>query len=151
MSGYLSGLLFSFSCRQHDHLVRFAEVKSRWANQIADIFNEKQTVRPERQLIERMADHVRIWTAALAGIDLHGRGTGGANPIRVTRGLLIAFNDGDRPSALYIDNRADKQRCLRSEPGLETRLSAKMLSFRNRARLDACEPVVLRQDVRVRC
>jgi hypothetical protein len=48
-------------------------------------------------MIERVADHVGIEMAALARVDLHGRCAGGADPVGITRGLLIALYDGDRP------------------------------------------------------
>src|SRR5208337_2801297 len=98
------------SDREHHHLVRFAEVKSCRTDEIAYILDEEQTIARERQLVERVADHMRVKMAALAGVDLNCRDTGRSDPIRIVRGLLVAFDDGNREAKLQIANGPDKQR-----------------------------------------
>ncbi len=44
------------------------------------------------QLRKRLRHHGRVQVATLAGIDLDGRGTGGADTVGVEAGLLVALN-----------------------------------------------------------
>ena len=72
--GILQRLVLAFGDRQHHHLVRLAEVEGGRADQVADILDEQQAARRGGELVERMADHVGVEMAALAGVDLHGGG-----------------------------------------------------------------------------
>ena len=47
------------------------------------------------QVLQGMAEHVRIEMAALAGIDLQRRCAGGADAVGVAVGLLVALDHGD--------------------------------------------------------
>jgi len=91
--------------------MRLAEIESRRAHQIADVpmNNRPPAATP---MIQGVADHMRIEMAALAGVDLHCRSAGGADPLGVARSLLVAFDHGDRPSVLQVVDRANQQRRL---------------------------------------
>ena len=90
----------------------FPEIERRRADQVADILDEQEPLLDWRQAIERGADHRGVEVTALAGVDLYCRNAGGANPLGVVRGLLIALDHRDRPPVLQIGNSFDQQRCL---------------------------------------
>ena len=96
MSGYLSGLSSPSVTESTTTLSRLAEVEGGRADEVADVLDEQHAARRGRQRLERVADHVRVEMAALAGVDLDRRRAGGADPLRIVRGLLIALDDGDR-------------------------------------------------------
>jgi len=76
--------------------MRLTEIKIRRTDQIADIFDEQNAAFRQRQLLQRMTDAVRVQMAPFAGIDLHRRRSGSANPLGIVGGLLIAADDRDR-------------------------------------------------------
>ncbi len=55
---------------------------------------------------------MRVEMAALAGVDLDRGRAGRADALGVHRGLLIAFDDGDRQLALQALDGFDEQRGL---------------------------------------
>ena len=93
--GILERLVLALGHRQHHHLVRLAQVECRGADEIAHVLDHHHRILAGREMPERVADHVRVEVAALAGIDLHRRGARGADAIRVVGGLLVAFDHGD--------------------------------------------------------
>ena len=70
-----------------------------------------------------MSDHFRIQMTAFPRIDLMSVGTGLANSVGVIAGLLVAFNYANGKIILCRFNRRTEQL---PEPGLETKLSAKI-------------------------
>ena len=110
--GVLERLVLSFSDRQHDHLVRLAEVERRRTDQIADVLDEQEASRLWIEPLERMRHHVRVEMAALSGIDLHRAHSGCADALGVAAGLLVAFDHAHRHMSLQRVDRATQQRGL---------------------------------------
>lgn len=94
--GVFERLVLAFGDREQGDPARFAEVEGGGADEVADILDEQQPARRQRQLIQGVADHVCVEVAALAGVDLHRRRTGRANALGVVLGLLVAFDDRRR-------------------------------------------------------
>jgi hypothetical protein len=142
----LERLVFSLGHRKDHHLVRLAKIEGRRTDEIADVLDQQQRIVGRRQLVEGVANHVRVEMTALAGIDLHRRRAGGADPFGVAAGLLVALDDGDRQSVLQqLDGAA--QQVVFPEPGLDTRLRAKIPCSSKRRRFCGRVAVVLGQDV----
>jgi hypothetical protein len=59
-----------------------------------------------------MSDHMRIQVATLAGVDLDSRRTRRTNPVRIVRGLLVAFDDRNREARPKIVDRPHQKRCV---------------------------------------
>ena len=80
-----------------------AEVEHRRADEIADIFDEQHRAEPRPQLLERVARHMRVEMAALAGVDLDRGRAGRANALGIHGSLLIALDHRDGNIALAAD------------------------------------------------
>jgi hypothetical protein len=87
-------------------------------------------------MIERMAHHMPIQMAALAGVDLDRGGAGGADAVGVGAGLLVALDHATGNSAPIACSVAHSSVVL-PDPGEDTRLSARMPCAVKRSRLAA--------------
>ena len=81
---------------EQDDLWGFAEVKTRRADEVADVLDHQRRVALRVEALQGATHHGRVEMAALASVDLERRCTRGANAIRIEACLLIAFDDGDR-------------------------------------------------------
>ena len=64
------------------------------------------------QSLQRVADHVAVEMAALAGVDLQRRDAGCPDAFGVVGGLLVALDDADRHFSLQQFDGPDQQRGL---------------------------------------
>ena len=92
--------------------MRLAQIESRRAHQVADVLDQQQAIVSQREFLHRMAHHVGIEMAALAGIDLHCGHAGGANTVSVEAGLLVALDHRDPGLVLEPLDSAGEQRGL---------------------------------------
>ena len=111
--GILQRLVVALGDRQDRDLGALTQIPHRRADEVADVLDEQQCRRigggrVQRQPIERRRDHRRIEMAALAGVDLHGRRTGGADAIGVVAGLLVALDHCERLWWVLTPQRADR-------------------------------------------
>ena len=74
--------------------MRLSQIETSGTNEVAYVFDEKERAGLGREIIYRMAHHVRVQMAAFAGIDLHRRRARGTDAVGIVGGLLVAFNDG---------------------------------------------------------
>jgi len=107
--GVLQWFVLTFCDGQHHHFMRLAEIKIRWADQIADILDEQHPAFWQRQISQGMTHPVRIKVTTLAGIDLHGWRPSGLNALGVASGLLVAANDRHREFLAQRLNRPGQQ------------------------------------------
>lgn len=113
--GIFERLVIAFGDRQNHHLGRLTQIETGGTHQITHVFNVEYAVTQLRQLLQRMADHMGVKMAELAGIDLHRLGTGRPDTVGILVGLLIALNDGHRQlSQLLFQRFAQQRRFARS-------------------------------------
>ena len=95
----LQRFVLAFGYRQHRHLVSFAKIEARRADQVADVFNKQDAAIFKRQARGRIGNHLRIQVTAFTGVDLNRRGAGFTNARGVVYRLLIAldYRAGDAP------------------------------------------------------
>jgi glycosyltransferase involved in cell wall biosynthesis len=72
-----------------------AQIEAGWADQIADVLDEKQVDAVEIQPMERLVDQMRVEMASAAGGDLDRRDTLGADAFGVVLGFEIALDHRD--------------------------------------------------------
>ncbi|WP_347567940.1 hydrogenase nickel incorporation protein HypB, partial [Cronobacter malonaticus] len=72
------------------HFGTLAEIKSRRADKIADVFNKQHAVIGKRQARHRFLDHLRVEMTPFAGINLNRRGAGSANALGVVALNLVS-------------------------------------------------------------
>ena len=91
--------------------MRLAKVKACGADEVADVFDKKQRPGCRGQIIDGVADHMRVKMTSLAGVDLDRRCAGGADAVGVIGGLLVAFDHGAGHISQHPEG-LDKQRGL---------------------------------------
>ncbi len=84
--------IFALGDGEHRHLVALTEIEAGRADQIADVLDKHNAAVVQRQALHRIMDHLCVQVTAFAGVDLDRRGAGGADPLGVIHGLLIAFD-----------------------------------------------------------
>ncbi|OIQ98697.1 hypothetical protein GALL_191970 [mine drainage metagenome] len=92
--------------------MRLAQIEGRRTDQVADVLDHQQRAPGELQSLQRPADHLRVEMAAAAGVDLDRAGAGGADPLGVAVGLLVALDHCDRQAAAQQLYGPDQQRGL---------------------------------------
>ena len=95
-----------------DKKERLAEVERRRTHEVADVLDQHEAILRRIECRQRLADHLRVEVAALPRVHLDGGGAGGADAVRVERGLLVAFHHHDGIARLQRVDGAHEQRRL---------------------------------------
>jgi hypothetical protein len=105
----LGRLVIALGHAQQSDVTVLAEVEARGTDEIADIFDEQEIDRRERQLMQRLVDSLRIEMAGGARRDLHGRYAMGAYAHRIVVGSQVPLDHRDSNPALQRHDRRFEQ------------------------------------------
>ena len=112
MSGYLSGLSSPSVTDSTTTLCASPRSKAAGQTRLPTFSMNSRLPGAGSSFVERMADHVGVEVAALAGVDLHRRGAGGADAVGVVAGLLVALDHRDGVARRQRGDGAHQQRGL---------------------------------------
>ena len=110
--GIFLRFVVTFRYREYDHAMGFPQVEKRGTNEVADVFNEQQTVVCRCQQLYGSCHHAGIEVTSLSRIDLHRRGGSSTDAGSVIAGLLVALYHRHGISPRQIGQRAFQYRCL---------------------------------------
>ena len=89
------GFVVAFGDREDGDFIRFAEVKGRGTDEVADVLDENQIEAVDGELVKGVANLRRGQMAGAVGIDLVGGCAGFPYSLGVDIGLDVAFYDAD--------------------------------------------------------
>jgi hypothetical protein len=104
------GLVVALGNAQKRHLAILAHVELGRADQIADVFDEKDVEAVRSRLLAASWTWELVRWAAALGVDLHGLGAGGGHAAGIVVGLQVALDDGHVHLVAQVGQSAFEQR-----------------------------------------
>ena len=99
MTGYFERLVLALGDGVDERTGALADIELGRADEVADVLDDDDVERVERELVEHRADHRRVEVAFAAetvgGVDKRDRGAEPAETLGVERGLDVALDDAD--------------------------------------------------------